>query len=238
VLPTLELIREMAEFARRDPAVIVTEITSANRFGAAGLVERRIVQHIRKAKGGQLLFVTHEAFLRVVSWPAAAAAWDLLVDEALEVVLSRAPFRLPYSSAVLTSFLQVRSLAATAAERAHKTATPEFTEDDGKRLEKFEAFLRPEANASEGEKAQARRHVERLLEKRAAADLFRDIDDGVSTYYQVESGPAGDPVKARRRLNHRVREQWADDVFAYIDPIPRWLAQGCYLFTAHHRLER
>jgi hypothetical protein len=234
VMPTLELIAEMAEFARRDPAVVVVEITSAPPAPQQP-VNQRIARHIERATGGQILFVTAEGFNRVVSWPAKASEWEVVIDEVLEVILSREPFNMRYSHWALTSFLDVRALPATAAERRRQKVAPEFTRRDAERLAKFEAFLDPKANASEGEKEQARRHVDRLTAKRAAADEFRDIDADDSCYYQVIPGPEADPVLAAKKLSLRAREQDADDVFKMLAPVPLWLLQGAYLFTDRAR---
>ena len=62
----------------------------------------------RTADGGELVFITHETMHRMgPDWPDQAARFELIIDEAPEVILSRAPFRLYANWRVLTSFLEL-----------------------------------------------------------------------------------------------------------------------------------
>jgi hypothetical protein len=116
-MPTLELVAEMAEFARRDGGVRVIEITSASRAANSAPIEQLIFNHLRQPSDGHVLFITHEGLSRVIAWPAEAAAFHLVIDEAPEVILSRRPFMLRDSHWVLTSFLDVAPVPTTIAER-------------------------------------------------------------------------------------------------------------------------
>jgi hypothetical protein len=112
-MPTLRLIAEMSEVARRQSEVPVTVITSERDDDDHAASRRKppttalLTAHLVKARaGGELLFITHETFFRMgVDWPAETADWELLLDEAPETVLTRAPFRLYDSWRVLTAFL-------------------------------------------------------------------------------------------------------------------------------------
>jgi hypothetical protein len=236
-MPTLDLVAEMVQFARSRSNIPAFEITSANRESRSRPIEQEICRHVRTARDGHLLFITHEAFFRVVDWPPQAAFYELVIDEAPDVILTRRPFVLRYSYRVLTSFLTVRALAATAAEREHKAEIPEFTAKEAELLRKLEFFLVPGA-ASEGERAQAAAQVKRLRAKRDAWEAFQDVDADTSTYYQVIEGPAHDPAKAQAGLKRRVRGQQFDDIYKYLDPVPRWLLQKNYLFTNRQAWDR
>jgi len=88
-MPTLELIREFVEFARRNQlGVPVAEISS--RFDKAkprtlattALLARNIRGTDERGKplkgipqGGHLLFITHETYYRMAAWPYAPSIW-------------------------------------------------------------------------------------------------------------------------------------------------------------------
>ena len=133
---TRELIGEMVAYARSlDASVKVDEISTEPRRPQyqKGTVHARIIHYIKKfANGpGRILFITHEGFYRVGTWPGETCCFDLILDEASEVVLSRKPFQLPHSHWALTSFLDTRPIPTTLAERAQQAnqkAPPEFTD--------------------------------------------------------------------------------------------------------------
>src|SRR4029077_9535687 len=111
-MPTLELVREMAAFAREVSesrwagAVPVVEITSREenqpkRRGRS--IPSLIRRHIRGKsdtgaplvdvpQGGHLLFITHEAAHRMgMGWPPEAKDFEIIIDEEPEVLLTREP---------------------------------------------------------------------------------------------------------------------------------------------------
>lgn len=236
-MPTLELIAEMKDVASQDGKVPVYAITSRDRPKAGASVEKLICQHISSAKAqvGHLLFITHEGFHRVVHWPPETMGFEIIIDETPDVILSRSPFVLRHWHVVLRSFITVRVLNPTAAEsasRANAKAPPGLTDREKKILETSRAILRPTSNASEGEKREAQKQIERLEAKQDAADqFFQDIDADWSEYYQVLATPEDDPAKSRKQLEHMVQAQPNDDILRYLEPVPRWLLQNSYLFT-------
>jgi hypothetical protein len=126
-MPTLTLVAEWVKNAKLiDDKVPVIEITSNTRTIAHG-VETLIRKHITsaRAKDGHLLFITHEGFQRVTDWPAAASGFELYIDEVLDVILNRKPFKLRDSHWALTSFLSVVPIPATIPERLQQQETSE-----------------------------------------------------------------------------------------------------------------
>ena len=113
-MPTLELIAEMAEVARRQNDVPVMTIISETETDFAANEPRkrttaRLTEHLqRRTNGGEVVFVTHETMHRMgQDWPDETAAWELVIDEAPETILARAPFRLYDNWRILTAFLEL-----------------------------------------------------------------------------------------------------------------------------------
>lgn len=175
----------------------------------------------------------------MTEWPAETAAWEIIIDETLEVILTRQPFRLRDSHYVLTSFLKVSPAPASLAERrARRAALADdrvvFTQRDARWLTQMEALLRPSANASKGEVEQARAQRDRLLAKQAEAqaDPKRDPDlPDLLPYYLCEPKLAENGDDPWAWLKRRIRLQELDDIYRYLHPIPAWLSQDAPLFT-------
>ena len=250
-MPTLKLIEEWYGHAKKDGHVPIYEITSTTKSFGSGSIESLICKHIasRKAYVGHLLFITHEGFQRVSNWPMQTAGFELYIDEVLEAVLSRKPFKLRDSHWVLTNFLEVMPVPTTIAERNKKIKGPaEFTypipgsvkKTDQDRLDTCEQYLQPESNASDNEIEMALKEGKRLLEKRDKwiEWLNRDQSDAdrelAQTYYLVLpklSSTAQDPMYWIKR---RETAKMQDDIYEYLDPIAKWLVQGNALFTEMH----
>jgi len=89
-MPSLQLIAEMSELARRQSDVPVTVITSASEEPAAAArrppTSAMLREHIqRTVSGGEVVFITHETLHRTApDWPAQAAQLELIIDEVPE----------------------------------------------------------------------------------------------------------------------------------------------------------
>jgi len=258
-VPTLELVREFVEFARRDPPpgkarVPIIEITSREDdikprgYTTTELLHCHITRTDPNGKpvkdypdGGHLVFITHETFYRMGRyWPRQTAQFEIVIDEALEVVLTRPPFRLHDNDWVLTSFLTaeevtVSPLAQRARRRAQKQAydagVAVFTQRDARTLVTLELKIAqgPE-RSSPAEIEQAKEHVKRLRTKRAASRQEQtehdlpDVNAMVRPYMHIRPK---DYNWVKRRV---VVEKW-DDVYAYINPVLHWLIEEASLFT-------
>ena len=256
-MPTLQLVNEMVEFARRQPEVPVVEITSREDEAnpRKGSVTSLIHQHItgkkldgeplppklRPPAGGHLLFITHEAYDRMgTSWPPETREFEIVIDEEPDVILTRQPFKLYDSGYVLTSFLEtfeveVTPLARRARRRAEAMVRQQggmvFTDRDARNMVTFEALIRGGVKgSSEGEVAQAKKRLEKLKQKKAEAvnsqeDILgaSDLTDYRPYSYVVPKDPDW--------LMRRVYLDKLDDIYEYLNPVPKWLAQGASLFT-------
>jgi hypothetical protein len=245
-MPTLELIREMAEVARRQSDIPVAEITSRrdeDEDKPRGGVVDALITHLINSLGlsGRLTFTTHEAFHRVgVEWPDAAAEWEIVIDEAPEIVLARAPFALHDNDWILKSFLKlgkcplsalVRRRRATLQAKARTAGITLFTAADARRLLVFDKFIADGAEkSSPGEVEQAKRHRDALLEKKAQAARDQtnaempELDSLTRPYAQVLA-------KTKPAVERRVKIRRWDQVYESLAPVPVWLAQGAVLFT-------
>lgn len=246
-MPTLDLVSEMTAYARSlDDMVPVYEITSRNR-PLKGSIDWLICKHIasHRAQAGHLLFITHEGFQRVTSWPPETAGFDIYIDEVLDVILSRKPFKLRDSHWVLTSFLETVPVPTTIPERnKRKQAPAEFTypkpgsikKTDWDRLETCIMILQAESNASDAEVEMALKEGKRLKAKQDRWEAWVNqtilADDRViaMSYYQVipKLTPTQDPLYGLKRREYGKRQ---DDIYEYLEPVPKWLVQGNALFT-------
>jgi len=107
-MPTLRLINEWFGKAHELDKTRVHLITSETELEQA--VTKSICEHIEDTEGGHLLFITHAALLLVPEWPDRTGEYSLIIDEVFEAILTRSPFRLRYSSHILTQFLEVTSV--------------------------------------------------------------------------------------------------------------------------------
>ena len=256
-MPTLQLVNEMVEFARRQPEVPVVEITSREDEAnpRKGSVTSLIHQHItgkkldgeplppklRPPAGGHLLFITHEAYDRMgTSWPPETREFEIVIDEEPQVILTRQPFKLYDSGYVLTSFLdtfkvQVTPLARRARRRAEAMVRQQggvvFTDRDARNMVTFEAIIRGGVKgSSEGEVTQAKERLEKLKQKKTeAAKSQEDILEapGLTDYRPYNYVVAKD----LDWLMRRVYLEKLDDIYEYLNPVPKWLVQGASLFT-------
>jgi hypothetical protein len=215
-MPTLLLVEEMAEYAREIGAVPVVEITSAARErrprkDQGFQVTALIAQHIRGEKAprdGHVVFITHEAFLRMGrNWPADTKGFELIIDETFDAVLTRSPFKLRDNSFILTNWLateatQLSPIARRARDAAQVKADavgakPYSVEDEARwlRLIDLLAKLTRERGAFAGEEAAAKARIEeiqgRIKENRAKKTTWdktrkeHKIPDFLRPYYQV-----------------------------------------------------
>jgi hypothetical protein len=75
---------------------------SHRRLTVSALLQRHITGEDEEGndlpgvpRGGHLLFITHEPFLRVgTSWPDETKEFEIIIDESPEIVLTRQPFKL------------------------------------------------------------------------------------------------------------------------------------------------
>jgi hypothetical protein len=245
-MPTLQLISEMAEVARRQSDVPVTVITSEpDELSPVAANSRRpattalLSEHLsRTADGGDLVFITHETMHRIgPDWPDQAARFELIIDEPPEVILSRTPFRLHVNWRVLTSFLElgepvtdppgVRRARQHANEAAYAAATTILSARDLKVWQTLERILEngPEGS-SPGEYRQAQERVEPLRAKtREAAEAAEQAADDRSLKPYCELKPIELP-RVRRRVNLAP----VDDIYRLLHPVPSWILQGCPVF--------
>jgi hypothetical protein len=245
-MPTLQLISEMAEVSRRQSDVPVTVITSeADELSPVSTNSRlpattqRLSEHLsRAADGGELIIITHETMHRMgPDWPDQAARFELIVDEAPEVILSRAPLRLYDNWRVLTSFLELgepvtdspglRRARRHANEAAYVAATTILSARDLRLWQTLELILAngPEGS-SPGEYRQAQERVEPLRAKaREAAEAAEQAADDRSLKPYCELKPT-----AVTRVRRRVNLAPVDDVYRQLHPIPAWILQGCAVF--------
>jgi hypothetical protein len=243
-MPTLELIGEMSEVARRQSDVPVTVITSAT--DEAVDAQRRppttaaLAQHLRQAAGrGEVLFITHETLHRMApDWPAQTAHWELVIDEAPEVILARNPFRLYDNWRALTSFLELgapitqspglRRAGERVAEAAYGAATAILSEREMTFWQTLELYLAqgPE-RSSPGEYAQALARIAPLRTKAQQAQqaAAKAADEETPKPY-CELTPI-----SLERVQRRVNLVPVDDVYRLLHPAPGWVFQGCPIFT-------
>jgi len=246
-MPTLALIAEMAEVARRQSEVRVTTITSSDEPPPTGTgpqhqssTVKRLTRHlISGAKGGGITFITHETMFRMgADWPAAAE-FELIVDEAPEVILARVPFLLRDSWRILTAFLELgetvtdspglRRTRKRLQDTGYKAATTIISERELKLLQDFEQIIAggPQAS-SPGEWQQARDRAEPLRAKAreavAAVDAVTHNDPGLRPYCVLRA-------HSSRRVQRRIKLMPVDDVYRLLHPVPLWLMQPTQLFV-------
>jgi hypothetical protein len=99
-MPTLKLIEETVKTTipqiAKQLGVSVTPVVITNE-NTKGSVAEKICQHIGKAEGGQILFVTHEGILRIFDMPERINEWHLIIDEVFDPWLSSGVMKLRYS---------------------------------------------------------------------------------------------------------------------------------------------
>ena len=235
-MPTLQLISEMAEVARRQSDVPVMVITSeadevspvvANSRRPATM--ERLSEHLsRTAAGGELIIITHETMHRMgPNWPDQTARFELIIDEAPEVILSRAPLRLYDNWRVLTSFLELgepvsdspglRRARRHGNKAAYAAATTILSARDMKLWQTLELILAsgPEGS-SPGEYRQAQERIEPLRAKaREAAEAAEQAADDGSLKLYCELKPT-----ALTRVRPRVNLAPVDDIYWLLHPVP------------------
>jgi hypothetical protein len=243
-MPTLALVKEMIEYARSfEGGTPIIEITSRRRND--GPVEPRILNHIAKRTQGCLLFITHAGFDLVTDLPPEASGFEIYLDEVLDVILARKPFKLRDSHWVLTSWLDTVPVPTTIAERNRlKSGPPEFTypkpgsnkKTDLDRLETCEKIVQPESNASKAERDMAAKEGIRLLAKQRRWEEWRNrnimgsADNVAFDYLWVipKTSPTQDPWYGLKRKDFAKE---VDDIHKYLEPLPRWFRQNNALFT-------
>jgi hypothetical protein len=242
-MPTLQLIAEMAEVARRQHDVKVTVITSETVDPRQRKsVTTVIVEHLKQAgDGGELLFITHEAMHRMAAdWPAETARLELIIDEEPETILTRAPFKLYDTWRALTSFLELDEQPVTespglrragehSAAAQYAAATAIITERELARLEVLERIiaLGPE-RSSPGEYAQAMERAVPLREKAQLAQraaVTAADEEAPKLYRQLHA-------ISLKRVRRRVLLAPVDDIYQLLHPVPAWVLQDCPVFAA------
>jgi hypothetical protein len=242
-MPTLALIAEMAEIARRSDGAKVTVITSETVDPRQRkTVTTAIVEHLKQASiGGELVFITHEAMHRATAdWTAETAEWELIIDEEPETILTRAPFKLFDTWRVLTAFVELDEQPITdspglrrAGEHSraaqYAAATAIITEREMRMLEAMERIIEggPE-RSSPGEYEQALARIEPLREKvrRAQEAVAAAAEEGAPRLYcQLRA-------ISLQRVRRRVNLASVDDVYQLLHPVPSWVLQDCPIFAA------
>ena len=247
-MPTRALIVEMAEVARRQSEVPVTVITSAaddepppTGPQRQSSTVKRLTQHLMSsAKGGRITFITHETMFRMgADWSAAASEFELIVDEAPEVILARAPFLLRDSWRILTAFLELgetvtdspglRRTRKRLQDTGYKAAITIISERELKLLQAFEQIIAGGPQASSlGEWQQARDRAEPLRAKAreavAAVEAVTDNDPGLRPYCILRT-------HSPKRVQRRITLMPVDDVYRLLHPVPLWLKQQTQLFV-------
>jgi hypothetical protein len=244
-MPTLALVSEMVTYAQSlDGNVPVVEITSRN----GGSVEARICKHISNPRAviGHLVFITHEGFQRIAIWPPETIGFDIFIDEVIDVVLNRKPFRLRDNPWVLTNWLKAESVPTTIAERNKRVKAPaEFTypvwgskkKTDQDRLDTYIRIMRPESNAADAEIEVASRKAKQLQAKKEkweawfAQGITAEDHALAASYLLIVPTPsltAQDPWYWVKRRDYAKQ---TDEVYELLEPIPRWILQKAALFT-------
>jgi len=247
-MPTRALIVEMAEVARRQSEVPVTVITSAaddepppTGPQRQSSTVKRLTQHLMSsAKGGRITFITHETMFRMgADWSAAASEFELIVDEAPEVILARVPFLLRDSWRILTAFLELgetvtdspglRRTRKRLQDTGYKAAITIISERELKLLQAFEQIIAGGPQASSlGEWQQARDRAEPLRAKAreavAAVEAVTDNDPGLRPYCILRT-------HSPKRVQRRITLMPVDDVYRLLHPVPLWLKQQTQLFV-------
>lgn len=258
VSPTEELLKEKMAFAREcDPAVKLYEITSdqsriqyRKSGGGVGKRIRMFIEKHANDRDGLILFITHEGFNRISTVPPEAAEFHLLIDEEPNIVLTRKPFQLRYSHWVLTNFIDINPIPTTLEERSRKiVAPPEFTYNDpnipshiDQKTDESKAIshalrIKPEYGASETEIAMAHKELARLKAKHETWQAWLKQGDNAringeaKSYYLLT--PKEDPSQIDPLVWVKLRQDGVavDNIYEYLDPIPRWLLQEAALFT-------
>ena len=253
-MPTLALIKEIVEHARKQtPAVPVVEYTSREdeqrrrKYTTTALLHAHMCglrpdgkPDSRAITGGHLVFITHETMWRMTAiWPwPEKQSFELIVDEEPDIVLTRAPFKLRNSFFVISNWLDVAWFeyspmarrARAARQNAAREAGLKWTQRDAKMEEWCVHILRGGiAGSSAGDYANAEVTLERLLKKKAEAEM--DAPDRTPhpsrNYVQVVPKDPDRPEWIKRR----VEMKGSDDIYEYLEPLGSWLLQDACLFT-------
>jgi hypothetical protein len=230
-MPTHKLIEEMYKKAREmDSKVPVHKIIS--RPGQDTVV-KRICKHITKEQDGHLLFITHEGLLRVTTWPDEAKDYELYIDEVLDVVLGRTPFKLRDNPWVLTSWLETAPVIGTMAQRMRERAfTSYYTRSDADRLDVIDTIINDSSSLTDEVSAAMAEQQTLLSKKQAWQDWVTPREDVSKEYFRIvpKYNPnMQDPLFWFKRHEYAKNQ---DDVYKLVDPIAKWLMQGNQLFTA------
>jgi hypothetical protein len=235
-MPTHKLIEEMFGKAREiDGKVPLVEITSRNEKG----VVQKICKHIEKVQNGHLLFITHEALLRVTKWPDQAKDYELYIDEVLDVILGRTPFMLRDNHWVLTNFLETAPVTGTIAQRMRERAfTSYYTRSDADRLDVVDTIINDANSTADDVSAALAEQKTLVLKKQEWQDWVTPRDDVSKEYYRIVpkyNTKTQDPLYWFKRHEFAKHQ---DDIYDYLDPIAKWLMQGNPLFTAAEAWEQ
>ena len=274
-MPTLELIKEMVGVARRQTEVPIVEITSREdeekakkgkprKYQTTAAVWRHITGKNEKGnpieghiETGHLLFITHETYYRMgCDWPITTREWEIVIDEVLEVILTRPLFLLHDNGWILSSFLDTvpvsvsplaRRRRAALTAKAREAGITIFTRRDAEKLAVAEKYIAdgPE-RSSVGEVEGAKKLRADLLKKKANASEEQtdaglgDLDELERSYCQVfpKLPPAYDEEyeddpeqRAFAALDRPVIVSQWDQVYQILEPIPSWLLARSSLFV-------
>ena len=241
-MPSLQLIAEMSELARRQSDVPVTVITSSSEEPAADArrppTTAMLLEHIQHtASGGEVSAIALTApDGSGLARPGRPVGADHRRSPG--VILARAPFRLYDNWRALTSFLELNEpvtdspgLRRSRRRRdaaSYVAATTMLSERELKLWQTFELIIAngPE-QSSPGEYRQVQQRVEPLRAKarEAAKAAAQAADDRVLKPY-CELTPV-----ALKRVQRRVELVPVDDIYRVLDPVASWVLQGCPIFT-------
>jgi hypothetical protein len=256
-MPTEALIREWASTIRREHPAVAVHIITSEAIARRTSVAEAICRHIAAGhNSGHILFITHEGLVRVTDWPSRASDYHLIIDEVLDVILSRKPLRYRFSHFQLLWFLDIAAMPARipgGGRRSAEGADGEWTARDQEefergvgRLKVFQRLMDPIYHAAAGEAEMAERLAPPLLQelqalqaRKQAAEQDGRAQTSAAPYYRIVPKPDLDsPNNPYWQTELRARSTEDDAVFETFEPVPRWLTQGAPLFTDMARWNR
>lgn len=251
-MPTEKLIEEWANTVRREHPAVPVYVITRETIARSTTVPEAICSHIAAGhNSGHILFITHEGLVRVTDWPSRKSEYQIIMDEVLDVILSRKPLRYRYSWFQLLWFLDIAAMPAripgiTGSEGGSGGGNGEWTARDQEefergveRLKVFQRLMDPIYHAAPGEAEMAERLAPPLLQelqamqaRRQAAEADGRAQTSAAPYYRIIPKPDLDsPNNPYWQTELRARATQDDAVYETFEPVPRWLMQGAPLFT-------
>lgn len=267
--PTNFLINELIAFAKEcDSNIKIYEITSEEHRSqyrvSDGSVAKRILKFIEihaMDPRGFILFITHEGYFRVTAFPPETKAFDIIIDEEPDTILTHEPFKLRHSHWNLTSFIDINAVPTTLAERKKQIKPPpEFTtfkdemneyHNDEKRTIKRKGRINSDLtrlgtwellitnpDTPDAVKERAKREKLKLEHKRAVWEEWLKNRDAIrlteeaKSYYLLTAKEDFKQEDSLMWIKLRQNATNADDIYRYFAPLPQWLLEDGQVFTA------